>query len=375
MAGDIWHFPRTTLASHCLDMFQAGLTSALTLFSPRRMGKTEFLLKDLRPIAETRGYRVVYVSLWQTPDDPAAAIIHALQDALQPNGMFERVKQTLQTPVQKVSLGAKAGFEASATLDLGGDQARPPEHVLLQMDRLLAQAAATPKRPLLLLIDEVQHLGADARFAPLVAALRTSLDKYRDQVKVVFTGSSRDGLTRLFQREKAPLFHFSQQIDLPELDRTFVKHIGAVYRRTRGRSLDEAAAWDAFQSLNRVPLYFRQMIERMILTASDDVSAACQETHEQLVTDAGFVLRWATFKALDREMLKQIALGHTLYGQDTRTAMANNLGLGQVPMYSAQNAVKRLLKHGIVVATGDRGRYVFEDPAFRDWVLALDTDT
>lgn len=368
MQQDLWHFPRAPLADRCLDIFQTGLTSALTLFSPRRMGKTEFLLKDLRPAAEARRYRVVYVSLWQTPDDPAAALIDALHNGLRARSTLERVKQTLKTPVQKVTLGARAGIEASATFDL--EKTPTLEHVLLQLDSLIAQAAATD-RPLLLLIDEVQHLGTDSRFAPLVAALRTSLDKHRDQVKVVFTGSSRDGLTRLFQREKAPLFHFSQQIDLPPLDRDFVEHIAAVYRQTSGRALDVAAAWQAFLALNRVPLYFRQLIERMILTASEDVSGALRDTHEQLVFDAGYAQRWTALKALDREILKQIALGHALYTQETRLAMAANLGLKQVPMYGVQNAVKRLLREGIVVTTGERGQYAFEDPTFRDWVLSL----
>lgn len=47
ISNDPWHFPRTELAKQILGMFETGLASSLTFFAPRRMGKTEFLRKDL----------------------------------------------------------------------------------------------------------------------------------------------------------------------------------------------------------------------------------------------------------------------------------------------------------------------------------------
>ena len=51
MLNDIWHFPRPLLAEDYLATFARGLTSARGLFARRRMGKTEFLEKDLMPAA------------------------------------------------------------------------------------------------------------------------------------------------------------------------------------------------------------------------------------------------------------------------------------------------------------------------------------
>src|SRR5580700_2278070 len=43
-----------------LDTLNAGLVTSATIFAPRRVGKTSFLLKDLTPAAESAGYTVAY---------------------------------------------------------------------------------------------------------------------------------------------------------------------------------------------------------------------------------------------------------------------------------------------------------------------------
>ena len=54
------------------------------------------------------------------------------------------------------------------------------------------------------MLDEVQELAAEATNRPLIAALRTSLDKRRDGLAVVFTGSNRDALSAMFSGKQAP---------------------------------------------------------------------------------------------------------------------------------------------------------------------------
>ena len=52
MAKDPWHFERRELATRTLSLLTDGPAQALTMFAPRRTGKTEFLIKDLAPLAE-----------------------------------------------------------------------------------------------------------------------------------------------------------------------------------------------------------------------------------------------------------------------------------------------------------------------------------
>ena len=60
MKIDLWHFPRAELAKQVLGLFESGLSSALVFFAPRRMGKTEFLRKDIQPLADKKGFETVY---------------------------------------------------------------------------------------------------------------------------------------------------------------------------------------------------------------------------------------------------------------------------------------------------------------------------
>ncbi|TDR81363.1 hypothetical protein [Paludibacterium purpuratum] len=87
MAPDTLLHPREQLAQSVLRMLTAGLSSALTLFAPRRMGKTEFLVKDLMPLAENNGWRVFYYSFM---GDDAGEIAKAFPIALQCQPMAQQ---------------------------------------------------------------------------------------------------------------------------------------------------------------------------------------------------------------------------------------------------------------------------------------------
>ena len=214
MASDAWHFPRRDLAASVLALLADGPAQALTLFGARRTGKTEFLLKDLAVAAEARGHRVVYASFWQASLSPAAVLLHALETALK----SERGRG-LRALAPKVSFSF-AGAKAEVNLAASSAANTPPDDVLLPLDDLL-ERASRGRQPTLLLLDEAQELALAAGNKPLVAALRTSLDKRTDRLKTVFTGSSRDGLAAMFSARQAPFFHFATAIDLPRLGAPF----------------------------------------------------------------------------------------------------------------------------------------------------------
>ena len=58
MNRDPLYFPRQKLAMIMLESLQEGITHAFTLFAPRRMGKTQFLLNDIAPAAQEMGFNV-----------------------------------------------------------------------------------------------------------------------------------------------------------------------------------------------------------------------------------------------------------------------------------------------------------------------------
>ncbi|MFW2178175.1 MULTISPECIES: hypothetical protein [unclassified Moraxella] len=60
--NDPLYYPRTALAQLLVDNLSMGISSAFTLFAPRRMGKTQFLLNDVRAVAKDAGFNVFYFS-------------------------------------------------------------------------------------------------------------------------------------------------------------------------------------------------------------------------------------------------------------------------------------------------------------------------
>jgi hypothetical protein len=211
---DPWHYPRPELANQYIQTLQVGLIKSLAIFAQRRMGKTEFLRKDLMPAAEQTGYTVIYVSLWETKDEPEAVLLEAIQQAAEGQGVLPAIRRRLRRPGSKIGIGAHAAtVGAQASWEQGTAEEGDPLLDLRRWMELLAQK----KKPTLLLVDEIQSLADEKRYGALVAALRSALDKHGDKIKAVFTGSSSHGLQQMFQKERAPLFQFSQQIPFPQM--------------------------------------------------------------------------------------------------------------------------------------------------------------
>ncbi len=99
---------------------------------------------------------------------------------------------------------------------------KPPTDLLLYLDDLLDRLARK-RKPTIMLMDEIQELARSSNNAPLVAALRTSLDKRSSRLKAVFTGSSCEGLAAMFSARQAPFFHFAIPIELESLGAPFVQ--------------------------------------------------------------------------------------------------------------------------------------------------------
>ncbi|MCW3505975.1 hypothetical protein K6Y68_38720, partial [Burkholderia cenocepacia] len=97
---DPWHFARPDLADAYLQAFDLKLSSARGLFARRRMGKTEFLRRDLMPAAIKKGYLAAYTNLWDNRSAPDRALVGALVEALEPQGV-KAVLTKLGKPVRK----------------------------------------------------------------------------------------------------------------------------------------------------------------------------------------------------------------------------------------------------------------------------------
>ena len=371
MAEDSWHFERAELSARVLTLLTRGPAQALTLFAPRRTGKTEFLLKDLAPLAEHRGHRVIYASFWQAPLSPLAVLLHALETSLKRGKPGDRVRRAALALAPRLSLsGLASGAGMKAEIDLTALKGKPPGDLLLHLDDLL-ERASRKRRATLLLLDEVQELARTRGNAPLVAALRTSLDKRSDRLKAVFTGSSREGLAAMFSARRAPFFHFATPIELPSLGTPFVDHVLGTFRRVSRRTLARRDLLRAFEKLHANPYFFRMLVETLLHDPALDVEAALGRVRERIAADLGYPGVWLGLAPVQRATARVLAGGAGRpFSQRFRQAVGVALGEEAPSAARIQAALRRLERLGL--ADTHTGDWALVDPELAAWIREND---
>jgi uncharacterized protein len=375
MTPDPWHFPRPALARQYLDFFRTGVSNALILFQQRRYGKTEFCLRDLAPAAEAQGYSVVYANFWQARLAPTALLLHALEKSLERKSISARVREFLTAPVTKLKLsGEMVGAKAEAEIDLATMPQRASTELLLYLSDLTLRVAKRAKGKLLLILDEVQELAESETNDALVAALRTLLDTQRGAVKVVFTGSSQEGLTRMFSSAKAPFFHFGTRIDLPPLDAAFVRHIASVFRETSRARVSASEFVTAFGSLHGNPYYFRKLIELMLVQPKLTIRQSLEGLRERIAEEQGFARLWESLQPIDRALVTWLSYeSGPVFNKMARNFIGPlTADTSDTTIHAIQSALRRLVTRRLVRSLPGRGLYGLEDAEFAQWVHAQD---
>lgn len=367
MMTDPWHFERGEFTERILTLLVNGPAQALTLFAPRRTGKTEFLLKDLAPLAEKGGHRVIYASFWQAPLSPLAVLLHALETSLRQGNFMERVRSSAMAlaPMLKLSVPLP-GAEVTAEIDLTALKGKPPGELLLYLDDLLGRVSRRSKATILLL-DEIQELARVRGSASLVAALRTSLDKRAERLRVVFTGSSREGLAAMFSARRAPFFHFATPIVLPALGEPFVDHVLDTFEKVSQRALSRNEMLSAFERLHANPYFFRVLVETMLHDPDLTAGSALEQVRDRLAIDLGYQETWLALTAIQRAVAQALAHGaERPFGQAFRRELGFTLGQELPSPGRVQAALRRLERLGL--ADSQPGDWTLADPEFAAWI-------
>jgi hypothetical protein len=359
---DPWHFVRPELADGYLDAFDLKLSAARGLFARRRMGKTEFLRRDLLPAAQERGYLVAYTNFWDSRSSPASALVSALADALEPQGV-KAVLAKLGKPVQKVKASAKipGGVEGALEAELSApqtDTAAALREVLRQLDR--------QKKPLLLVIDEAQVL-ARAEHADFAHALRAALDVRKERIKVIFAGSSETTLREMFARASEPFYNWAALEPFPLLGDEFVAFTIKLMNRMARHRLSLEQGKFAFEELHRTPEFFKRFIERYMLYQLDGEEAALAHTKASVFSDENFLKQWTGMRPADQIVIALLARGETDIHSAAGLKRLSSL-LGRIATKNtAAQALRRLQTQNTVtrLAIGD---YRIEDEAFAEWI-------
>lgn len=357
---DPWHFARPELADAYLQAFNLKLSSARGLFARRRMGKTEFLRRDLMPAAVEQGYLAAYTNLWDSRTAPDKALVAALAEALEPQGV-KAVLAKLGRPVKKLKATAKLpGAEGSLEAELGAtpDSAGALREVLKQLDK--------QKKPLLLVIDEAQVLALAAN-TDFAHALRAALDIRKDRIKVVFAGSSETTLREMFARASEPFYNWAPLEPFPLLGTDFVAFTIKLLNSMARHPLTVAQGTRAFEELHRTPEFFKRFVERYMLYQVQGVDAAIAHTKASVFSDEHFLRQWDELNSADQAVVTMLARGEaSLHGADGIARLTALTGK-PATKNTAAHALRRLQVKNIVTRLS-MGEYRIEDEAFADWV-------
>jgi hypothetical protein len=360
-----WHFARPELAEHYLRALDLGLISASALHAKRRMGKTEFLTQDLSPAARQHGYAVGYCNLWQEDQNPAAAIATAVVACASPQSLVGKVRARLKVPVSTLKIAGKVGGMAAGSAEIG-----LKDSVESGLGTLRSAFAGfdRSRNKGLLLVDEAQVL-ADKRHRSLERALRAALDTRKDQLKVIFTGSSEDRLRTMFGAEDKAFYNWARVEPLPLLGAEFVRELtrrANVLTTIKLSAKDTSRAFDAFKG---VPELFRRFLSQYLANAFDGVDSAIEKCRQAVYLEGGFATRWEKMLPADRLVLHAVAAGETdLHGARSLAKIGEALELGRPAHRSVpQNALRRLRDRQVLIQS-ETGVYRFEDETFGEWV-------
>ncbi len=358
------YFHRKDFCHAIYEQMASGFAPKLSLFGPRRTGKTQFLLNDLGPKALSFGHRVAYVDLWERGPSALAIILYELDRALQPKSAAGKALQVAQAAAPRVVLSA---LGQKLLLDLGARPKALPEDQVLMLDAYLERLASAKQRAFLF-FDEFQETLNARDHEALLAALRAALTRHDAGLAMIFTGSSQDRLRQVFSRRNAPFYRYTTDIRLPPLGEDFVAFQLGFYP-SGAPPVTPQAAMDVFERLNLNPEYFQRWLRRMALSGREPPDQIEALIRAEVEEDQGFAETWLSLAPHDRLILRLIAEGNPAIYGDAGTKAMKKLGVTNPPKKSTrQTAMNNLVRAGL--ADNNDGTRIVTDPILAGWVLS-----
>jgi hypothetical protein len=351
-----WLYRRPELAQRYLARLLDLPERALSLFGPRQTGKTTFLLHDLAEAALAAGLLPVYVD-FMAAEDPLAALCGRLADV---------VHDEASRSTRRIVTGMRAG---GVSVNLATPQPAPTSpDAGVQLLHLAAELLRLrPRARLLLMLDEAQELVRLPRGERAMKALRALFNTHRGRVLMVITGSSRDGLLRLFAEYQRPSFGLADHEDFQLLGREFVEHIARRANAPRKVPLDVDVLAEAFALLGRRPADFIAFVGHVTTFDVRDIVGAVKPFLDQRYPPDALRQRFERFTPLQQILLRQLAAGVTrLTSVRNLAQVARELG---TPVTAG--AITRALGTlpADVLAKPQRGRYEIVDPLLLSWLV------
>jgi hypothetical protein len=357
-------FRRTELAKSYLALLRAQPARPLALFAPRRVGKTHFLSGDLTPVAKTAGMLPVYADLWLSRNDPLAAINHALEEALD-DALVPKTSagKTAKTAVKKVAVFGSG-------VDLADAPARRalPLDAGLRLDALITRLADATGKQIVLMLDEFQALAKVPNAVDLLGKIRAVLQKHKNLVFAVFTGSSQVELGTMMANTGAPMYQFTQIITFPNLDTEYLALLAAHYQQVhKAKSLVMADLERMFAHIGWKPAMMKDIVKAMSADGVTDVDAGLK----MFLADTRNVQEWQglfdSLQPLAQAVLVLVAHGIAPLSKPATEALQKVPGLAATQP-KIRYAVDRLRQKQILAKPEHSTAFILQDQLLADYL-------
>lgn len=346
-----------------MRMLVAG--SNITLFAPRRQGKTQFVRHELLPAAREFGWLAARVDLWRNRAHPELGLVEGLE-ALAAAQRTSAMRKSLR--LTKVKAAAKvAGVELGGEWELVAPPVPAAEATLENRLASALHALAAKADHTILVLDEFQAL-AKSKQPNFIAAFRTAAQDLEGRLTLFYTGSSRADLNAMFRKSKAPLFQSAQPLQLPDLGRGFVQSRADYLMDVADLEIDVDALERVFLAIDSTPLFLNEIVVDMLAANSTDMPAAIVRWLEDK-RENEFEARFNALRKLDVAVALWLATPgeRSVYTAEARLFYAQSLASSErlrMDTPDIQNAVRRLTKAEVIEPTGATGEYEHVDRGF-----------
>ena len=331
------------------------------MFGPRQIGKTTFLTGDLATQAKAAKVLPIYVDL-MAAKHPLDAINGALRDAL-----FTAKSRPLRQSVKSVSaLGLGFGLDAAPDLPASPDAGQQLQHLFADLLRQPGVGCV------LVSLDEVQEVAkSGAGGDQTMRALRALFNQYKVSGKMLLlmTGSSQDGLTRLFASHAQPSFGLADREDFPPLGLDYLRFVAD--RANAARSVKSKLKVDVLFDIFALRLQSRPAdLEAFVGFVGTynltDLAVGVDDFLTLRYPPQDIEQRYLGFTPVQRFLLQEIASGAQQFtGQPMLLKLEKTLGVG-VTAAAVRKALLSLPAN--TVANPQRGCYVIEDKLLENWL-------
>lgn len=304
------------------------------LIAPRRYGKSSLAEKA---IAETKiAFIKINFHLCTSEEEITQIIVNSVTRLIgKAIGQVEKVI----TSVKKYGLNLTPRISFGndiATLELIPRQkdnyAVTISESLLLIEKLLREK----NQKAIIFFDEFQEISKIDKGTSIEGAIRTAAQEMQN-LSIIFSGSIRSLLLRMFDDESRPLYKLCRKLKLKRISASdYKKHINKIAFETWNKELDEETFNEIMQLSNRYPYYVNYLCdviweENNQLPKIDDVRQAWSIVVEEEWSDA---LKEISFLSISqRKILKFIATSYVTSITSQKTCA--ELGMPSSTIFSA----------------------------------------